>query len=121
MTSSRDDLRRLAEEHAALFRSESWPDLRSWVEQRWAPEIEIHMRGNVETRDQWIHRHSADNGFDKANSKVSITQVIVGDDAFVIQSVVTPASPSMGPLPGCMIYTVANGKCVRMDRFIDVP
>lgn len=123
--SDRDDVKRLAEAHAAYFSDHSGQDLASWVQQHWSPDIKISNGGSATIPlDQWVKAHSAGSGFDWVDCGIEVTNTIVDDDRFAFQAVITPSRSGSGslptdPIPALLVHKVANGKVVEMNEYID--
>jgi hypothetical protein len=123
--SGSDDTQRIAEEHVAFFGDHKGKDLRSWVEQHWAPGVRMTNGGQRSSipLEQWLDAHSADGGFDFDDCAIEVTKLIVGDDSFALQVIITPSICGQGfagdPVPACLVHTVANGRVVAIEEFVD--
>ena len=89
--SGSDDTRRIADEHAAFFSDHKGKDLRSWVEQHWAPDVRMTNGGERSSipLEQWLNAHSADGGFDFDDCGIEVTKLIVDDGSFAMQVIIT--------------------------------
>jgi len=119
--SAKDDVQRLADEVAAYFRHEiPGDDLGTWIRQHFAPDIAIYNKavGDPVDTELWLSVHSAENGYGWDTPDISLTDVLVGDDAFVIEVVLSPTRVGLSvPVPICLVCGVANGKIRRLDQY----
>jgi len=127
--STREETRRIAEVHAEFFdgptdaNRDRWlaehHDLEAWVAEHWSPDMQIFTKGVTPVPfERWVSVHSGQQGYDWENTDSSVTKLVVGDDSFVIEQVFTRSESSeQGGVPVCLVFTVANGKAIRLDQY----
>jgi hypothetical protein len=124
--SDRQVIQRVADEHVAFFTGHGEHDLPSFVAQHWAPHIRI-TNGASDAPvplDRWLRAHSAEGGFDWDDTGLEVTNVIVGDDSFAIQTVITPSISgtsgfSTELVPACLVFTVSGGQVIELEEYVD--
>jgi hypothetical protein len=115
-----EPIRRLAEQHVEFYSGRpSSPDGTRWVEQVWAPDIEIwvNVADQPTTRDQWIQSHSAGAGVDWNPVRLQVEHVHVAEQSFVLQVTLTGLGST--PIPICLVFAVQDGKVIRIHEYLD--
>jgi hypothetical protein len=119
--SAKDDVQRLADEVAAYFRHQiPGDDLGTWIRQHFAPDIAIYNKavGDPVDTELWLSVHSAENGYGWDAPNISLCDVLVGDDAFVVEVVLSSTRVGLNTqVPICLVCAVANGKIQRLDQY----
>ena len=139
--SNRDEVRRIAQAHADFYSSHEDLDFDALAREHWAPDIEIYLGGSSTpvALDDFMRLHSPESGFDWGKTHMDVERVVVGDDEFVLRTVITQwrsheadAIEASGdtsrqaalegyqnePIPSITFYTVKNGKVTRSEGFV---
>jgi hypothetical protein len=137
----RDEVRRLAEAHAAYYAEHSDTTMAEFAARYWSPDIEMYTggRGTPHGIGDMLAGHDAGKGFDWSSTKMDVKKVVVGDDAFVLQMEIVQwrsheadaAAAGIGgtdgdedvdyrssAVPVMILYHVARGKVVRSDSYL---
>jgi hypothetical protein len=137
----RDEVRRLAEAHAAYYAEHSDTTMAEFAARYWSPDIEMYTGGRGEPHGigDMLAGHDAGKGFDWSSTKMDVKKVVVGDDAFVLQMEIVQwrsheadaVAAGVGAderaegvdyrssaVPVMILYHVADGKVVRSDSYL---
>jgi hypothetical protein len=137
----RDEVRRLAEAHAAYYSEHSDITMAEFAAQHWSPDIEMYTGGRGEPHGlgDMLAGHDPGKGFDWSSTKMDVKKVVVGDDAFVLQMEIVQwrsheadaVAAGVGSddgvedvdyrssaVPVMILYHVADGKVVRSDSYL---
>jgi hypothetical protein len=115
-----EPVRRLAEQHVEFYSGRQIsPDGTRWVEQVWAPDIEIwvNIADQPTTRDQWIQSHSPGAGVDWNPVRLKVEHLHVAEESFILQVTLTGLAPTAIPI--CLVFAVKDGKVIRINEYLD--
>jgi hypothetical protein len=137
----RDEVRRLAEAHAAYYNDHSNTSMAEFAEKYWAPDIEMYTggRGAPHGIQDMLKGHDPEKGFDWSQTRMDVKKVVVGDDAFVLQMEIAQwrsheadavaagidgvdGADSLdyqsNAVPVIILYHVSDGLVVRSDSYL---
>jgi hypothetical protein len=137
----RDEVRRLAEAHAAYYSDHADISMAEFAAQHWSPDIEMYTggRGTPHGIGDMLAGHDPGKGFDWSKTRMDVRKVVVGDDAFVLQMEIAQWRSHQADavaagidgvdgvdsvdyrshgVPVMILYHVADGKVVRSDSYL---
>jgi hypothetical protein len=137
----RDEVRRIAEAHAAYYRDHSDISMAEFAAQYWSPDIEMYTggRGVPHGIQDSLDGHDPEKGFDWGQTRMDVKKVVVGDDSFVLQMEIAQwrsheadavaagmdgvdgvdsTDYRSSAVPVMILYHVADGKVVRSDSYL---